>query len=120
VDWIDGIKLLHTLVFFFASSCIGYVVYCGVVGKTNNTLWAAAGIVLLIGLVYAANGFECPLATLVHRLAGRGDVADIFFPDWFARNIMPVSTGVYLFGVVLVAHHLYRKRKADGRSGQLQ
>ena len=59
-------------------------------------------IVFLIGLIYAINGFECPLATLVHHLSGEKDVADIFFPDWFARNIMPVSTVLYVFGAVLV------------------
>ena len=66
-------------------------------------------IVFLIGLIYAINGFECPLATLVHHLAGRKDIADIFFPDWFAKNIMPVSAMFYLFGVVLVTRILIRR-----------
>lgn len=91
------------------------MVYCGVTGKTNMYLWAALGIVLMIGVIYDANGLECPLATLVHRLAGRHDVPDIFFPDWFATNIMPVSTAVYLVGVALVARNLYRAGKANGR-----
>lgn len=116
MDWIFWTKLVHTLIFVFASSCILYVVYCGLVGKTNAYLWAALGSVLAIGVVYAANGFECPLATLVHRLAGRRDVADIFFPDWFANKIMPVSTVVYVLGVVLVVRNLYRHRQSTRRS----
>ena len=115
MDWIYWIKLLHTLIFIFVSFCIMYIVYCGIVGKINNFLWVALGLVFAIGLIYAINGFECPLATLVHRFAGRSDVADIFFPGWFARRIMPVSTFVYLVGVVLVVRHLARRR-SEARS----
>jgi len=112
MDWIFWTKLVHTLIFLFASSCIVYVVYCGIVGTTSRYLIASLGIVFAIGVIYAVNGFECPLATIVHHLAGRRDVPDIFFPDWFANKIMPVSTAVYLVGVVLVARNLYRGRKS--------
>ena len=115
MDWIFWTKLVHTLIFFCASGCILYVVYCGVAGKTNRYLWASIGMVFVIGAIYAANGFECPLASLVHRLAGRRDVADIFFPDWFANKIMPVSTAIYLMGIVLVSRNLYRQRKSGKR-----
>jgi len=113
MDWIYLTKLTHTLIFVFVSGCIVYVVYCGVVGKTNRYLWASIGIVLAIGITYAANGFECPLATLVHQLAGRHNVPDIFFPDWFANKIMPVSTIIYLIGVMLVFRNLYRYKKSN-------
>jgi hypothetical protein len=113
MDWIYWTELAHTLIFFFASGCIVYIVYCGIVGKTNRYLWASMGIVFVIGLIYSVNGFECPMATLVYRLAGRRDVSDIFFPDWFARNIMPVSTVIYVIGVVLVSLHQYRERKTN-------
>ena len=113
MDWIYWIKLAHTLIFFFASTCIMYVVYCGVVGKTNIFLWASIVIVFMIGLIYAVNGLECPLATMVHQLAGRRDVPDIFFPDWFANNIMPVSTVIYVVGVVLIGRNHYREKKSN-------
>ena len=50
--------------------------------------------------------------TIVHHLAGCRSVADIFFPDWFANKIMPVSAGVYVVGAALVARRLYRDRKS--------
>jgi hypothetical protein len=115
MDWIYWIKLIHTLIFIFASSCIVYVVYCGFLGKTSRFLIASLGIVFAIGVIYAINGFECPLATIVHHLAGRRDVPDIFFPDWFANKIMPVSTAIYVIGAVLVARNLYRDRKSNKR-----
>ena len=113
MDMIYWIKLIHTLIFFVASVGMLYIVYCGVAGKVDRYLWMAIGIIFAIGIVHAANGFECPLATLVHRLAGRRDVADIFLPDWFARNIMPVSAVIYAIGVVLIVRRQYRTRKAN-------
>jgi hypothetical protein len=112
MDLIFWTKLIHTAIFFFVSFCILYIVYCGIVGKTNKRLWTSIGVALIVGLIYAANGFECPLATLVHQLTGRRNVSDIFFPDWFARNIMPVSTIIYLVGVLLVVRNLYRDKKS--------
>ena len=112
MDWIYWTKLAHTLIFFIASGCIVFIVYCGVVGKTSRSLWVSIGLVFMIGLIYAVNGFECPMATLVYRLAGRRDISDIFFPDWFARNIMPVSTVIYVIGVVLVLLRRNRERKS--------
>ena len=115
MDMIFWIKLIHTLIFFLASICIIYIVYCGIAGKINRYLWIAIGIIFAIGIIHAANGFECPLETLVQQLAGRRDVADIFLPDWFARNIMPVSTAVFVIGVLLIIRGEYRRRKANRR-----
>lgn len=113
MDWIYWTRLVHTLIFFFASGCIVYVVYCGIAGKNNRYLMVSLVIVFAVGVIYAINGFECPLATAVHHLAGRRDVPDIFFPDWFANKIMPVSAVIYIIGVVLVARNLYRVRKSN-------
>ena len=113
IDMIYWVKLIHTLIFFVASVCILYIVYCGIAGKIDRYLWTAIGIIFAIGIIHAANGFECPLTTVVYRLAGRRDVADIFLPDWFARNIMPVSAVIYAIGVVLIARRQYRARKAN-------
>ena len=115
MDWIFWTRLVHTLIFLIASSCIVYVVYCGIVGTTNRTLFVSLGFVFAIGVIYAINGFECPLATIVHQLAGRRDVPDIFFPDWFANKIMTVSTAIYIVGVLLVSRNLYRDRKSNKR-----
>ena len=115
MDMIFWIKLVHTLIFILASICIIYIVYCGIAGKINRYLWAAIGTIFAIGIVHAANGFECPLATLVYQLAGRRDVTDIFLPDWIARNIMPVSTVIFVVGVLLIVRSEYRRRKANRR-----
>ncbi len=110
IDWIYWLQLIHTAVFFFASGCVLYVVYCGLVGRTNTFLWTSMAVASLIGAANFLNGFECPLTTLIYHLAGRRDIADIFLPYWFARLIMPVSAAVFTFGVALVARNHYRER----------
>lgn len=94
-----------------------YIGYCGIKGIINRFLIASLIIVFSIGVIYAINGFECPLATIVHQLAGRQDVPDIFFPDWFANKIMPVSSLLYLVGLFLVARNLYLDRKSSKTMG---
>lgn len=105
------VRLIHTLVFFFASSCIGYTLYRGFSGRSDRYLWGSVAIVAGIGLSYLLNGFECPLATLIQRLAG-GDrsVSDIFLPAWFADKIVPVSSVVFALGLGLVIRNHLRPR----------
>jgi len=113
MDWIYWLQVLHTGVFFMASGCVLYVVYCGLVGQTNVFLWTSMGVASLVGAANFLNGFECPLTSLIYHLAGRRDIADIFLPDWFARLIMPVSAVVFTVGVALVARNHYRVRYGD-------
>ena len=41
-------------------------------------------------LVFAANGFRCPLTELAERYrAERASVTDIYLPKWFARTSRP-------------------------------
>ena len=116
MDWIYWTRLVHTLIFLGVSGCIVYIIYCGISKTTNRYLISSLVIVLTVGVIYAINGFECPLATFVHQMAGRRDVPDIFFPDWFANRIMPVSTVIYIIGVVLIARNLYNDRKSKKHS----
>ena len=112
MDFIFWLKLVHTAIFLFASFCIGYVVYCGFYNKSGSFLKISHAVVLSIGIAYVANGFECIISTLVHDIAGRRDDSDIFFPDWFARNIVPVSTVVYLVGVSAIIRNSVMKKRS--------
>ena len=56
---------------------------------------------------------ECPLASLVYRLAGHCGIPGIFFPDWFASKIMPVSAVVFVIGAALVVRNIYLHRKSN-------
>lgn len=112
---ISCIRVVHLGVFFFVSSCIVYVVYCGVSGSGSKWLLRTSiAIPTAVGVVWRLNGGECPLASLVYRLAG-GDktTSDILLPLWFSRWIMTGSTLVLAVGIVLV---LWRGADRWGRS----
>jgi hypothetical protein len=111
------VKLLHTVVFVFASICILYVLWAGLTGTaTSGRLLAAIVIPLGIGVLWWLNGRECLLSSVIYRLAG-GDrtQADIFLPDWVASRIMPVSTFLLAAGAGLVLWRRFKERKMAGR-----
>jgi len=116
------IKALHTAVFFAASSCILYALYCGIVGRASRKLLLVAiAIPSLIGIFWWLNGRECLLSSMIYRLAdGDRTQTDIFLPDWMARMIMPVSTPLLALAACLVVWrqltHRWQPRKGRTRN----
>jgi hypothetical protein len=86
-----AIKAIHTLAWCSIESCMVYVLSAGFAKRSD---WRAA--VAAVGggksLIFAANGFRCPLTQLADSLGvERGSVTDIYLPGWFAHNL-PAST----------------------------
>ena len=51
----------HTLGWFSIEACMVYVLYAGFAGRTDRRVAAASAVVAGETLVFAANGFRCPL-----------------------------------------------------------
>jgi hypothetical protein len=98
------IKALHTAVFAFVSSCILYVLGCGIVGRAKRGLLnAAIAVPSIVGIFWWLNGRECVLSSIIYRLsAGDRTRADIFLPEWFSSWIMAGSTSLLVVAVGLV------------------
>jgi len=65
-----------------------YGLYAGFARRSDRRVGIAAGVVAAESLIFAANGFSCPLTQVAERLgAERGSVTDIYLPRWFARNL---------------------------------
>jgi hypothetical protein len=65
-----------------------YVLYAGFAGRSDRQAGAAAAVVAAESLIFAGNGFRCPLTQVAERLgADRGSVTDIYLPRWLARNL---------------------------------
>ena len=48
-------------------------------------------------LVFAADGFRCPLTGLAEEAgAASGSVTDIYLPQWFARNLPAIHVPLLL------------------------
>jgi hypothetical protein len=82
------IKLVHTLAWFSIESCMVYVLWAGFTRQSDRRAGIAAAVVAGESLVFAANGFRCPLTQIAeHAGAERGSVTDIYLPRWFAHNL---------------------------------
>ncbi|GAB3326481.1 hypothetical protein GCM10027451_51820 [Geodermatophilus aquaeductus] len=82
------IRSVHTAAWFSIESCVGYLLWSGAVGRSDRRAAAAAAVVAGECLVFAGNGFRCPLTGLAEAAgAASGSVTDIYLPRWFARDL---------------------------------
>jgi uncharacterized membrane protein YozB (DUF420 family) len=64
-------------------------------------------------LIFAANGFRCPLTDVGESLgAENGSVTDIYLPEWFAHNLPAIHVPLILLAVYLHGRNL-RMRGTD-------
>src|SRR6478735_10954731 len=76
---VTAIKAVHTLAWLSIESCVLYVLYAGFTGRTDKRVGVAGAIVAGETVVFAANGFRCPLTELAERYgAATGSVTDIY------------------------------------------
>lgn len=82
------IKAAHTLAWLSIESCMAYVLYAGAARRTDRRTALAGAVVAGESLIFAANGFRCPLTQLAESFgAADGSVTDIWLPRWFAHNL---------------------------------
>ncbi|WP_427115395.1 hypothetical protein [Pseudarthrobacter scleromae] len=109
-----AIKAVHTLAWLSIESCVVYLLITGLAGRTDKRAGLAAAVVTTETLVFAGNGFRCPLTGLAKRYgAESGSVTDIYLPRWFAHNLPAIHTPL----LVLMAYfHLknLRRQRASG------
>jgi hypothetical protein len=62
-------------------------------------------------LVFAGNGFRCPLTELAKRYgADTGSVTDIYLPNWFAHNISAIHAPLLVLMTYLHVRNHHRTR----------
>ncbi len=97
------IRFIHTLIFFFMSACLVYVLYAGITKTYNLLLLLAICAIFVEGLALLLNRGRCPLTTLAERHgAEKGSVTDIFLPGWIARNVFRVSVVLFPLELALL------------------
>jgi hypothetical protein len=100
------IKAIHTLAWFSIEGCMVYVLYAGFARRSDRRA-GIAGVVAAESLIFAGNGFRCPLTQVAERLgAERGSVTDIYLPRWFARNLPAIHVPLIGLAVYLHARNL--------------
>jgi hypothetical protein len=116
---VAAIKAFHTLAWLSIESCVVYVLYAGLVGRTDRRVGVAAAVVTGETLVFAGNGFRCPLTELAERYgADTGSVTDIYLPNWFAHNIPAIHAPLLVLMTYLHVRNHHRARTARTRGGR--
>jgi hypothetical protein len=107
------IRGVHTAVWFSIEFCVGYLLWSGATGRSDRRAAAAAAVVGGECLVFAADGFRCPLTAMaVAAGAASGSVTDIYLPRWFARNLPAIHVPLLLLIGWLHRRNLRRGRLA--------
>ena len=111
-----AVKAVHTGIFASLAGAVLYTFYSGITGRVTRMTGIAVAAVLGEAVIYAGNGFRCPLTNVAEGLgAENGTVGDIFLPDWFARRIPQVSSTVMGIGLLGMLWHRLHARIAEGR-----
>ena len=104
-----AVKALHSLVFWTIQSAVLHLIYKGLKRETDKGAAVACLITAGESLIYAGNGFRCPLTTLAEGLgAERGSVTDIFLPKWLAMNIARIYGPLFALGLALYVRNMLR------------
>lgn len=108
-----AIKAIHTAAWFSIESCMLYVLYAGFTGRSDRRAAIAAGVVAAETLVFAGNGFRCPLTDVAEHLgAEQASVTDIYLPRWFAHNLPAIHVPLILLAAFLHGKDIRRGRGA--------
>ena len=98
------IKSIHSTIFIFMSSCLIYILYCGVTKTYNWIVFAAIMAIFIEGLALLLNHWQCPLTSLARKYGDeKGSVTDMFCPKWFVPHVFKVSTVLFVIGLVLLS-----------------
>jgi hypothetical protein len=99
------VKVLHTFIWAFFVSIIGFIVYAGIWNRLSSWVWIAVGLIIAEGIVLLLNKGKCPLTPIAAQFTNnREDNFDIFLPRWLARYNKIIFTVIYFLGVVLVMY----------------
>jgi hypothetical protein len=107
---LTAIKTVHTLAWLSIESCMAYVLYAGLAGRSDRRAAVAATVVAGETLVFLGNRCRCPLTEVAERLgAEQASVTDIYLPDWFARNLPAIHVPLIVLAVGLHARNIVRR-----------
>jgi hypothetical protein len=106
------IKAAHTLAWFSIESCMAYVLYAGAARRTGRGAALAGAVVACESLIFAANGFRCPLTQLAEKIgAADGSVTDIWLPRWFAHNLPAIHVPLLAVAAYLNGRNLRDRQR---------
>lgn len=102
-----AVKSAHTLIWASVESCMAYLLYAGIAGRSDRRAGVAASVVAAESAVFLGNGARCPLTQIAESLgAENGGVTDIFLPRWLAHYLPVIHVPLVLAAAALHARNL--------------
>ncbi len=94
-----------------------YVLWAGLARRSDRRAAIAGAVVAGECVVFAANGFRCPLTDVASRLgAAHGAVTDIYLPRWFAHALPVIHVPLIAACVWLHARNIRHRRPHGDRA----
>lgn len=110
-----AIKTFHSGVFFALAGALVYFYWSAVRGRSDRRAAIAGAAVGTEALIFAANGFRCPLTSLAEDLgAESGSVSDIYLPRLVGDNLPYITGPVFAVGGALHARNLWSRSPQEG------
>ena len=95
---------------------MGYLLYAGFMKRTDRRVAVAAAVVGGESVIFAANGFRCPLTDVAESFgANDGSVTDIFLPRWFAHSLPAIHVPLIVLTAYLHGRNLRQRRARETR-----
>jgi hypothetical protein len=89
-----------------------YLLYAGFARRSDKSVVVATVVVGGESLIFAANGFHCPLTRLAESFGDdNGSVTDIYLPGWFAHYLPAIHVPLIVLAVFLHGWNLFQQRK---------
>ena len=97
-----AVRTIHTVLWLIIEASTAHLLITGITKRTDRGAAIAGAIVATESVVFAANGFRCPLTELAEsRGAKSGSVTDIYLPSWFARRLPVIHVPLIALSIFL-------------------
>jgi hypothetical protein len=109
-----AIKTVHTVAFFSIGSCLAYFAFSALTKRSDRRAAIAGAVVTGEALVYALNGFRCPLTDLAEQLGSEhASVADIYLPRWIEAHLPEITGPIFAGAVMLHGRNILNSRRRE-------
>ncbi len=97
------VKIVHTISWVIVFSAILYILFSGIMGIIDNSIWIAITIVIVEGIILLVNKWNCPLTSIAQKYSNnQSDNFDIFLPDWLAKHTKTIGAIIFTIGLLLI------------------
>ncbi|MCC3279918.1 hypothetical protein LJ754_12235 [Arthrobacter sp. zg-Y40] len=114
-----AVKAFHTFVWLTVEGCMLYVLIAGIRKRSDRRAGAAAAVVAAETLIFAGNGFHCPLTAVARDLGDEtGSVTDIYLPHRLAKNLPAIHVPLIVIALVLHGRNIAAQKTVERNNVQ--